>query len=157
MTRDWRSVHHLGSGVEQPFDCLIVQNRPSERRRAVHEDSGVTRGHLPLGAAFWGRQIVVGMLRNIYKMSNASGCHPFAKPRQKHHQKARLAKGALIFLELLNKIRLYRRFEFRFILPTSLQRKSMSSLLFATVISLSAIIHKGKGLERKSCWKCKIR
>jgi len=40
--------------------------------------SGVTRGgkggHLPPGAALWGRQIEVGMLRSYYEMSNVSGC-----------------------------------------------------------------------------------
>jgi len=39
---------------------------------------GVTRErkgeHLHQGVAFWGRQIEVGRLRNIYKMSNVSGC-----------------------------------------------------------------------------------
>jgi len=30
-------------------------------------------GHQPPGAAFWQRQIEVGMLRNTYEMSNISG------------------------------------------------------------------------------------
>jgi len=41
--------------------------------------SDVTRGgkggHLPPGAAFWGRQIEVGMLSNNYEMSNVNGCN----------------------------------------------------------------------------------
>jgi len=40
--------------------------------------SGVTRGemgaHLPLGAALWGRQTEVAMLRTNYEMSNVIGC-----------------------------------------------------------------------------------
>jgi len=39
--------------------------------------SGVTKGkgrHMPQGAAFCGRQIEVGILRNNFEMSNASGC-----------------------------------------------------------------------------------
>jgi len=35
---------------------------------------GVRGGHLPPGAALWGRQIEVGMLRTEYEMSNVSGC-----------------------------------------------------------------------------------
>jgi len=50
--------------------------------------SGVTMGeqggHLPPGAAFWGRQIDVRMLRNNYKISNTSGCYPVAKSHQDH-------------------------------------------------------------------------
>jgi len=36
---------------------------------------GGKRGHLPPGAAFWGRQIEVGMLSNNYEMSNVNGCN----------------------------------------------------------------------------------
>ena len=40
--------------------------------------SGVTKGgkgrHLPPGAALWGHQIEVGMLRTNYEMTNVSGC-----------------------------------------------------------------------------------
>jgi len=31
-------------------------------------------GHLPPGAALWGRQIEVGMLGTNYEMLNVSGC-----------------------------------------------------------------------------------
>jgi len=33
---------------------------------------GVKAGHLPQGAALWGRQIEVEMLRTNYEMSNVS-------------------------------------------------------------------------------------
>jgi len=44
------------------------------------QTSGVTReggkgGHLPPGAAFWGRQIEVSMSSNNYEMSNVNGCN----------------------------------------------------------------------------------
>jgi len=42
------------------LDIFIQESREGE--------SGVTKGgHLPPGAAFWGRQIEVGILRNNYK------------------------------------------------------------------------------------------
>jgi len=45
--------------------------------------SGITKGgHLPPGAACWGSQIDVRMLRNKCKISNASGCFPAAKSHQ---------------------------------------------------------------------------
>jgi len=36
--------------------------------------NGVKGGHLPPGAALWGLQLEVGMLRTNYEMSNVSGC-----------------------------------------------------------------------------------
>jgi len=41
-------------------------------------------GKFSSGAAFWGRQIEVGMLRNNYKMSNVSDRYPVAKSYQDH-------------------------------------------------------------------------
>jgi len=63
----------LQSGsIPNPSKIAIVriQSNPS---------SGVTKGgkagHLLPGAAFWGRQIKVGMLRSNYEISNVSGCY----------------------------------------------------------------------------------
>jgi len=36
-------------------------------------NEGGKGGHLPPGAALWGRQIEVGMLRTNYEISNVSG------------------------------------------------------------------------------------
>jgi len=52
-------------------------------------------GHLSPGAAFWGYEIEVRILRNnyeisadviitIYKMVNANGCYPVVKSHQDH-------------------------------------------------------------------------
>ena len=41
-----------------------------------NEGGGARGGHLPPGAALWGRQIEVGMLRTKYEMSNVSGSGP---------------------------------------------------------------------------------
>jgi len=48
--------------------------------------NGVTKEgkgmHLPPGAAYWWRRIEVRMLRNNYRISNASGWCPVAKSHQ---------------------------------------------------------------------------
>ena len=46
-----------------------------EQYSAVAQLRGGKGGHLPPGAAFWGRQIEVEMLRNNYEISNVSGCY----------------------------------------------------------------------------------
>jgi len=72
-------LHHFlntNHTVKVPSKHFAMFIDRSTRRRHILSD--VTRGgkgeHLPPGAALWGRQIEVGMLRTNYKMSNVSGC-----------------------------------------------------------------------------------
>jgi len=54
------------------FTTMVL--RPTAQPTAVQwRNEGGQGGHLSPGAALWGRQIEVGILRTNYEMSNVSG------------------------------------------------------------------------------------
>jgi len=96
MTRMFKSFCTYNSDCHATkFDLfthssVLCPNRSFTEYRAqcrIH-GSGVTKGgkgrYLLPDEAFWRRQVEVGMLRNNYKMSNASDCCPVAQSHQDH-------------------------------------------------------------------------
>jgi len=67
-----------GAPKSQHLRLHIIKNKVNTKDRGAPKSTGVTSGdkagHLPPGAALWGRQIEVGMLRTNYEMLNVSAC-----------------------------------------------------------------------------------